>query len=140
MKLQLIRDQSESIEGFKSIIATSFMPPSVDDVIDNSCELIILGDVLDMYPQETRNNVLVSVIKKLRLHGEISVSGVEARALCKMCVNNLISAQNLSTVFSMTNSVLELDQVVSILEQCNLQVETSKINVYKYELRARRVG
>lgn len=140
MKLQLIRDQSESIEGFKSIIATSFMPPSVDDVIDNSCELIILGDVLDMYPQETRNNVLVSVIKKLRLNGEISVSGVEARALCKMCVNNLISAQNLSTVFGMTNSVLELDQVVSILEQCNLQVETSKINGYKYELRARRVG
>ncbi len=139
MKLQLIRDQSEAIEGFKSVLATSFMPPSVDDVIDNSCELIIMSDVLDMYPQETRNSALVSVVKKLRLNGELSLSGVEARALSKMYANNLISTEGMCSIFSATNSLLELDQAISILEQCQLEVETSKVNGYKYELKARRI-
>ena len=138
MKLQLIRDESEKIEGYKSVLSTSFMPPSVDDVIDNSCESISLGDVLDLYDQQTRNNVLVSVLKKLRLNGEIFLSGTEPRALCKMYINNMLSTQSFSVNLSITNSVLELDQAISLLEQIGLSVETSKINGYKYEIKATR--
>jgi hypothetical protein len=138
MKLQLIRDESEKIEGYKSVLSTSFMPPNVDDVIDNSCESVSLGDVLDLYDQQTRNNVLVSVLKKLRLNGEIFVSGTEPRALCKMYINNMLSTQSFSANLSITNSALELDQAISLVEQVGLSVETSKINGYKYEIRARR--
>lgn len=138
MKLQLIRDESEKIEGYKSVLSTSFMSPNLDDVIDNSCESVSLGDVLDLYDQQTRNNVLVSVLKKLRLNGEIFFSGTEPRALCKMYINNMLSTQSFSANLSITNSALELDQAISLVEQVGLSVETSKINGYKYEIRARR--
>lgn len=138
MKLQLIRNESEKIQGYKSVLSTSFMPPSVDDVIDNSCESVSLGDVLDLYDQQTRNNILVSVLKKLRLNGEVFISGTEPRALCKMYINNILSTQSFSANLSITNSVLELDQAISLVEQVGLSVETSKINGYKYEIKARR--
>lgn len=138
MKLQLIKDQSESIEGFKTVLTTNFMPPSLNDVIDNSCENIIIGDVLDLYSQEVRNNVLVSIVKKLRLNGEVFVSGVEARSLCKMFSNNYLKTNNLSDIISNIGSIMELDEINNILESCGLEVETSKINGYKYEIRARR--
>lgn len=140
MKLQIIRDQSEKIEGYKSVLATNFMPPSVEDVIDNSCELISLSDSLDLYPNETRNNILVSMLKKLRLNGEIFVSGSEPRALCKMYINGVIGTEVFSSVLKDNNSVIEIDQAISILEQLGLSIETSSINGYKYEIRARRVN
>ena len=89
MKLQIIQDQSEAIEGYKSVLATNFMPPNVDDVIDNSCETISIGDTLDLYPVEFRTKVLSPILKKLRLNGEFFFSGTEPRALSKMYINNL---------------------------------------------------
>lgn len=140
MKLQLIRDKSEEIQGYKSVLSTSFMPPNLDDVIDNSCELISLNDVLDLYDKETRNSILSSVLKKLRLNGEIFVSGTEPKSLCKMYINNILSTENFSANLSITNSVLELGQAVSLLEQVGLSVQTSTINGYKYEIRAKRTN
>jgi hypothetical protein len=138
MKLQLIRDESEKIEGYKSVLSTSFMPPNMDDVIDNSCESVSLGDVLDLYDSQTRNNVLMAVLKKLRINGEVFLSGTEPRALCKMYVNNILSTENFSANLSITNSALELDQAVSLFQKIGLSVETSTLNGYKYEIRARR--
>lgn len=140
MKLQIIKDQSEAIQGYKSVLATSFMPPSVDDVIDNSCEFVSVGDTLDLYPNETRMTLLASMLKKLRLNGEFYLSGTEPRALSKMYINNLVGTETISSVMSSTNSVLEIDQAISLVEQTGLSVETSNINGYKYEIRARRVN
>ena len=140
MKLQIIKDQSELIQGYKSVIATNFMPPSVDDVIDNSCELVSLGDTLDLYPNDTRNTILVSMLKKLRLGGELFLSGTEPRALSKMYINNMMTTDTLSSVMKDTGSVLEMDQAISLIEQVGLSVETSSISGYKYEIRARRVN
>lgn len=140
MKLQIIRDQSEAIEGYKSVLATNFMPPNVDDIIDNSCEFISVGDSLDLYDNETRNNILFSMLKKLRLNGELFLSGTEPRALSKMYINNMVGTESLSAVMKSTSSVVEIEQAISILEQVGLSVETSSINGYKYEIRSRRVN
>tara|TARA_Y100001972_G_C7665933_1_gene336675 strand:- start:3942 stop:4364 length:423 start_codon:yes stop_codon:yes gene_type:complete len=140
MKLQIIQDQSEAIEGYKSVLATNFMPPNVDDVIDNSCETISIGDTLDLYPVEFRTKVLSPILKKLRLNGEFFFSGTEPRALSKMYINNLIGTETFSKVIGSTNSVLEIDKAISLVEQVGLSIETSTINGYKYEIRSRRIA
>lgn len=138
MKLQLIKDASEAIEGYKTVLTTNFMPPSVNDVIDNSCEIILVGDILDLYTVEVRNNVLASLVSKLRLNGEIFISGIESRAMCKMYLNNYLSSESLSSIISNVGSLVELDQMTNVVQSCGLEVETSKINGHKYEIRARR--
>lgn len=54
---------------------------------DSSCKSINMNNVLDYVSYENRNNLLTSIVKKLRLNGKLIISGIDY----SMLINNVSS-------------------------------------------------
>ncbi len=137
MKLQIIEDESQKIEGFDTVFLNQQdQSLNLDSISDNSCELIVAKGALD----NTRNptDCLKLICSKLRSGGSVVVSGVELRCFFKNVVNGITDEQSASNLIGKNLSISTVDSVKNNLRSLGLFIKTSIINGAFYEISAER--
>lgn len=134
MKLQIIEDESQKIEGFETVIVDQNL--NLDNIPNNSCEIIIAKGALDR--SKDAQESLVNICSKLRSGGLVIVSGVELRCFFKNVINGILDEASASAMVGRSMSLSSIDSVKSILRSLGLFVKSSTINGVSYEVTAER--
>jgi hypothetical protein len=137
MKLQIIEDESQKIDGFETVIVNQQNSSlNLDHIPNNSCELIISKNTLDSTPSSQES--LVKICSKLRSGGSIVVSGVELRCFFKDVINGIIKEEDASLLIGKNLSLSTIGSVKDLLRSLNLFIKSSTINGVVYEVTAER--
>ena len=137
MKLQIIEDESQKIEGFDTVFLNQENQNlNLDSIANNSCELIVAKGALD----NTRNptDCLSLICSKLRSGGSVVVSGVELRCFFKNVLNGISDEQSASNLVGKNLSISTIGSVKNNLRSLGLLIKTSTINGAFYEITAER--
>lgn len=139
MKLQLIRDDNNVIDGFKTI---SYSDPNkineLNDIVSNSCEYILANTVLDDFEIEESPKIVFALVSKLRIGGSIVLLGHDINILAKALINNEIGPNEMSAYVKDKRSVSTALNTVSLLRDHGLEIVSVKYNSYLYEIFAKR--
>lgn len=137
MKLQIIVNESEKIEGYTHLNLQT-LQEDIKTIPDNSCESIVAVKVLNRIPLQSIEGFIDLVLSKLRLGGEINISGIEQKVLAKFILNGNISEQDFNTLLMFSNSMITRSDTVKLLEVKGLKLKTSNMNGIEYDITATR--
>ena len=137
MKLQIIEDESQKIEGFETVFLNQQNQQlNLDNIPDNSCELIITKNALDNTYNAKES--LAKICSKLRTGGSVVVSGVELRCFFKNVINGIVNEESASALVGKNLSISTIGSVKEFLRSLNLFIKSSTINGVVYEVTAER--
>jgi len=137
MKLQIIEDESQKIEGFETVFLNQQNQQlNLDNIPDNSCELIITKNALDNTYNAKES--LAKICSKLRIGGSVVVSGVELRCFFKNVINGIVNEESASALVGKNLSISTIGSVKEFLRSLNLFIKSSTINGVVYEVTAER--
>jgi hypothetical protein len=134
MKLQIIEDESQKIEGFETIMTSQNL--NLDNVPDNSCEIIVAKQALDSTVSAQES--LGKICSKVRLGGSVVISGTELRCFFKNVINGMIDENSASVLVGKSLSLSSVDSVKNGLRSLGFFVKSSIINGVSYEVTAER--
>ena len=137
MKLQILTNPKEEIKGYKTYNLGQINLIS-EEVADNECESIIASNTLNLFSEQEVINFLNLLVGKLRIGGELVVSGIEQRLLCKNILLGTIDQTTVNQIILQSRSIVDQELVNQFLQSVNLQIEHSKISGITYEIRAKR--
>ena len=137
MKIHIVREGQESIENYNKVTVSN---NSVDlsDISDNECAFILAGDTLDNFSQENIPNFIQSLTKKVRMGGSLVVGGTDIRLFSKSVINGLIPENEASSIIGLVQSMTMIANTIDIIKSLEMQVESTQINGYHYEIKAKR--
>ena len=137
MNLQIIEEESQSINGFETVyLNKDNRQLNLSHISDNSCELVIARNCLDN--SENPKETLASICSKIRKGGSVVVSGVELRCFFKNALNGLVNDESVSFIVGKSLSLSTIDNVKDNLRKLGLTVKSSTINGVLYEITAER--
>lgn len=137
MKLQIIVNESEKIEGYTHLNLQT-LQEDIKTIPDNSCESIVAVKVLNRIPLQSIEGFIDLALSKLRLGGEINISGIEQKVLAKFILNGNISEEDFNTLLMFSNSMITRSDTVKLLEVKGLKLKTSNMNGIEYDITATR--
>lgn len=137
MNIYLTKDDSKKIENFTNIKLQNFQK-DIEQVVNNSCENIVADDIVDFVSYESIPILISSLVQKLRINGKLFITGIELGILCRHTVSEVISDKDFSAAISPRASLSFIDNIINILKQNKLNIETSTIKGVRYEITATR--
>lgn len=137
MKVQIVTGDAEEIEGFE-IFSIDKLEDLSKNILNNECETIIANNIVNSLSEPEVVPFFNLLVSKLRLGGELLVSGMSLRLFCKSVVNNQITAENANEIIRRSKSLVDVDPIKTLLLSNNLEIEHSKIFGITYEIKARR--
>lgn len=137
MKLQVVTKDSDKIEGFTHVQCFG-VQLDLSSISDNECELILAGDILDMYQTEALGEVIQQLVKKLRIGGEIVLGGTECRVFAKSVVNGLITENQASQIIANKKSLVSIETLKEAVKSLGLNVIHTSIDGVHCEVKAKR--
>lgn len=137
MKIQIVYEEKEAIEGFE-VINIKYGLDSLKGIIDHSSEEIYISESLDKLDLENANLVLSTALKKLRLDGKIFISGTSLRSVCLNVIGNEINYESFSKLIAQSSSLRDVNDIEEILINQNISIETSTVRGNIYEITATR--
>jgi hypothetical protein len=105
---------------------------------DNSAQSIVAIDALDSIPANLIPEFFQKVSKKMRFESILTVGGLELGLLSKDVVNGKISSSDYNGLIYNKRGVYTVLDIVNILSQLNLKIESVSIKGYNYEIKATR--
>lgn len=138
MKLQIVNNDDESIEGFISLKIGEDFKTTLSQLVDNSCTEVLLLDILDTIEYEQSFEFLVSVLKKIRSNGSIILRGVSSLAFSHSLLNGPIDSKQASGIISNIRSIRDQRDIINLLESNSFTVDTVRLSGIVYELKATR--
>ena len=139
MKIQFIKDNSEIIEGFTSILYNDHQLPNLDHIPNNSCEYILASHTLDDFFIEQHDDIIQQIISKLRANGSLVISGVDINVYAQKILNQSLSLIEASQLLSDKKSMSDIKTISQKLNAHGLKISTAKIMNSIYEIRCERV-
>lgn len=138
MKLQIVNNDDESIEGFVSFKVGDDFKTALSQLIDNSCTEVLLLDMLDTMEYDQSFEFLTGVLKKIRSNGSIILRGVSSLSFSHSLLNGPIDSKQASGIISNIRSIHDQRDVINLLESNNFTIDTVRLNGVVYELKATR--
>ena len=137
MKIHIVRESQKSIENYKKVTVSN---NSVDlsDISDNECTFILAGDTLDSFSLESIPSFIQNLTKKVRMGGSLVVGGTDIRLFSKSIINGMISESEASSIIGLVQSMSIIANTVEIIKSLGMQIESTQINGYHYEIKAQR--
>lgn len=137
MNIYITKDDNKKIENFTNIKIQNFQQ-EINNIVSNSCENIIADDIVDYLTCESIPKFIETLVSKLRLGGKIFITGLELGVLCRNIISETISSKDFSNVITAKASLSFVNDIVNILKNNNLKIETSTVKGLKYEITATR--
>lgn len=142
MKVQLVKSENNSIKGYKSIallpLASLAKLNNLNLLSDNECEFILASDVLDEFQNQEIVSVIDALVKKLRVNGTLVIGGTDIRIFCKSITNGLINELDGSSIVASKQSMTNMQNIIDILKNFGLKIQSSRIIGINYEITAVR--
>lgn len=138
MKLNISHDNQEIVNYINVQINDGSI--NLSNIIDNSCEEILLSNTLDHIPYDGIANTIMQIVKKLRFNGKLIIVGNDARMLNRLFLSDHISISDYNKIIQDIKSMNNVLNIRNILKQFNLQIDTESIKGYKYEIVATRTN
>jgi len=138
MKVHIVRPGEQSIEGFERVEISPQFGVDVSQYSDNEIEEIFANDLIDSLSSDQVGEVVVSLVRKMRLGGRIVVGGTDLRMFAKMVINGSMNEEAASQMIGKSNCMVSTNIIMDTLRQCNLNIQASYINGVHYEIEAKR--
>ena len=138
MKLQIVKNDDESIDGFISLKLGEDFKTTLSQLVDHSCTEVLLLDILDAMEYDQSFEFLAIVLQKIRLNGSIILRGVSSLVFANSLLNGIIDSKQASGIISNIHSIHDQRDVINLLESKNFTIDTVKLNGISYEVKATR--
>lgn len=140
MNVQILdRRYEEPIEGFSIINFDGQQFENMGDYSDNECRFILAPELLSYIPATSYPVVIETLLKKLRMNGEMVVGGTELNAFAEAVKKGQIDQETSAGVVAKSISMGEVNKVCELLNGLgNYQISWVCSGVH-YEIKIRRV-
>ena len=103
---------------------------------DNAAQSIVAIDALDSIPANLLDEFFNQVSKKMRFGCNIILGGLELSSLCKDVVSGKVSSGDYNNLIYSKRGVYSVSDILSILSQLNLKIESVIMKGHNYEIKA----
>ena len=138
MKIDIVGNPEEAISGYRAVIVNEDGFINTFDRSDSECLEIRANGVVDKFKSSQLESNLTSLLKKIRLGGKLSLSGLDCNVLSRQLISGQIDERSFGVIVEQSNSISSLKSVVKILQANGLKIQTQKISGYTYEIVAVR--
>ena len=138
MKIDVVRNAEEAISGYKAVTVNQDGFINLFDISDSECVEVRANGVVDKFKSSQFEQTLVSLLKKVRLGGKISLSGLDCNILSRQLISGQIDENSFGTIVENSNSISSLKTVARILQVNGLKIQTQRIYGSSYEIVAVR--
>ena len=138
MKIQIVNNDNESIDGFIALKISDNIKQDLGKIVDNSCTELLVLDVINSFKYNESIEFLLTLLKKVRINGNILLKGVSSLSLSNAILNELINSEEGSSVIENIKSIHDHRDIVNLLEANNFTVNTIMLGGVSYELGATR--
>ena len=137
MKIHIVREGQETIENYKKVTVSN---NSVDlsDISDNECTFILAGDTLDNFSLENIPLFIQNLTKKVRMGGSLVIGGTDIRLFAKSVINGMTPENEASNMGGLVQSMSIIANTLDIIKSLGMQIESTQINGFHYEVTAKR--
>jgi cyclopropane fatty-acyl-phospholipid synthase-like methyltransferase len=136
MNIYISKDDKK-IENFQTVKIQNFQE-EMSRVVTNSCENIVADEIVDFLSSNSLSNFIQALSSKLRLNGKLFITGIEIGVLCRHTISEDISSNDFSAVIAPRASLSSVNDIVKLLKENGLDIESSTIKGLKYEISATR--
>jgi len=137
MKIQILRENQQAIENYTKIIVGDNQI-DLSSISDNECSFILANDVLDSFSIENIDQLIKSILMKLRINGSIVIGGTDMRLFCKNVTNGSVDTGQASRIIGVVQSMTVLNDIVNLIRSSGLNIESTQITGIHYEIKATR--
>lgn len=138
MKLQIIKNDDDAIEGFVSIKVSENPETDLSKVINNSCTEMLVLDVIDYFDYDKSISFLADVLSKIRLNGSILLKGVSSVAFSHAVFNGSLDCKQASDIIANIKSIHDQRDIIGYLEANKFTIDTVRTTGACYEIKATR--
>jgi cyclopropane fatty-acyl-phospholipid synthase-like methyltransferase len=136
MNIYISKDDKK-IENFQTVKIQNFQE-EMSRVVTNSCENIVADEIVDFLSSNSLSNFIQALSSKLRLNGKLFITGIEIGVLCRHTISEDISSNDFSSVIAPRASLSSVNDIVKLIKESGLDIESSTIKGLKYEISATR--
>lgn len=138
MKIDIVGNPDEAISGYKPVIVNADGFVDLFDISDSECVEIRANGVIDKFKASQFETSLVSLLKKVRLGGKVSLSGLDCNVLSRQVISGQLDERSFSAIVENSNSISSLRTVAQILQSQGLKIQTQNLSGYTYQIVATR--
>lgn len=138
MKIDIVGNPDEAISGYKPVVVNADGFVDLFDISDSECLEIRANGVVDKFKASQFENSLVSLLKKVRLGGKVSLSGLDCNVLSRQVISGQLDERSFSAIVENSNSISSLKTVAKILQSQGLKIQTQNLSGYTYQIVAVR--
>lgn len=132
MKIYVTKDDSK-IENFTNIKLQD-ISQDIPEIVDNSCEDIVLNDVIDFILYDDIGKFLKLIVSKLRIKGRMIVTGTELGLISRGVINGDISPEQYSSHMAGRLSSNFMYVIVDALSKLGLTTQIANTKGIVYEI------
>ncbi len=133
MKIQIIKNDNDKVQADYQKVNIQ----SIKTIEPSTCTEINVSDCLDYFLD--RNNILVTLISKLRYNGKIIIMGTDLLDVCRALTFGKLSVdEGWQVLYSGRLSCSTLNSVKGILQNHKLKIEQAYCSSLKYYVVATR--
>ena len=138
MKIDIVGNPDEAISGYKPVVVNADGFVDLFDISDSECVEIRANGVIDKFKASQFETSLVSLLKKVRLGGKVSLSGLDCNVLSRQVISGQLDERSFSAIVENSNSISSLRTVAQILQGQGLKIQTQNLSGYTYQIVAVR--
>lgn len=138
MKIDIVGNPDEAISGYKPVVVNADGFVDLFDISDSECVEIRANGVIDKFKASQFETSLVSLLKKVRLGGKVSLSGLDCNVLSRQVISGQLDERSFSAIVENSNSISSLRTVAQILQSQGLKIQTQNLSGYTYQIVAVR--
>tara|TARA_B100001939_G_scaffold218217_1_gene187787 strand:- start:335 stop:754 length:420 start_codon:yes stop_codon:yes gene_type:complete len=138
MKIDVVGNPSDAISGYKAVVINDDGFMDMFDISDSECTEIRANGILDKFKASQFEASLVSLLKKVRLGGRVTLSGLDCNILSRQLISGKLDEVSFSSIVEQCNSISSLKTVSKIIQTQGLKIQTQKLSGYTYQIVATR--
>ena len=138
MKIDIVGNPDEAISGYKPVVVSADGFIDLFDISDSECVEIRANGVVDKFKASQFETSLVSLLKKVRLGGRVSLSGLDCNVLSRQVISGQLDERSFGAIVENSNSISSLKTVAQILQSQGLNIQTQNLSGYTYQIVATR--
>lgn len=138
MKIDVVGNPSDAISGYKAVVINDDGFMDMFDISDSECTEIRANGIVDKFKASQFETSLVSLLKKVRLGGRVTLSGLDCNILSRQLISGKLDEVSFSSIVEQCNSISSLKTVSKIIQTQGLKIQTQKLSGYTYQIVATR--
>ena len=138
MKIDIVGNPDEAISGYKPVVVSADGFVDLFDISDSECVEIRANGVVDKFKASQFETSLVSLLKKVRTGGKVSLSGLDCNVLSRQVISGQLDERSFGAIVENSNSISSLKTVAQILQSQGLKIQTQNLSGYTYQIVATR--